>query len=259
MGLKRKRGPILSIPDVKSQKDKERRYREQDLPFGVYTLQAKTKWWNEIELQNVVRQLDLVDGGRLLDLGSSDGRLLEYVHKRFPRCRLYGIDFAMNPLKVLTEKPFPSFPVCGDVCELPYKSESFDGAVSIQVIQHLASREERIRCLKDICRSLKAKGHLVITVINQKKWSDLVKNGKEGLLGNNENLYVYLYDPEDLSQDLSEAGFKNVKIVGINNLHRNYLKRIKGSGVWLDLFLTRYLRSVSLQKGSYLLARCTKQ
>jgi len=245
--------------DIKFLKERERKFREGDLPFGAWTLQTKTKWWNTIELQNVLNPLTRQKGRKLLDVGCSDGRFLEYFNKKIPGKVLFGIDFAFNPLKVLNKLGFPKHLICGDVCEMPFKGQVFDAAVSIQVVQHIPTRPERIRCLKGICNGLTEGGLFVISLVNQKRWHETVENGKEGNSVNNPSLYVYLYDPEDLAQDLDEAGFVDIKIVGINNVPEKYLKWIGVLGVWADFGISQLITSLSLRRGCYLLAVCRKK
>ncbi|MGA3083607.1 MAG: methyltransferase domain-containing protein [Thermodesulfobacteriota bacterium] len=244
--------------EIKAMKERERKYREQDIPFGTWTLKTKTKWWNQVELWNVLKASKVKNGDKVLDIGCSDGRFMEYLHNRFPNCHLFGIDFARNPLKELRKKPFLSQAVCGDVTDLPFKPASFDRAVAIQVTQHLPSRKERIRGLKNIHSVLKENGILSLSVDNQNTWAEMVENGKEGPFIHTPDLYIYLYNPTDLKEELEEAGFFEIKIREINNLPVNYLRKLKFLGVWLDLLITYYFKSSSLKRGCYLLAACQK-
>jgi hypothetical protein len=33
--------------EIKEIKDRERKYRGKDIPFGDWTIKTKTKWWNQ--------------------------------------------------------------------------------------------------------------------------------------------------------------------------------------------------------------------
>jgi SAM-dependent methyltransferase len=248
----------MQSSEVKEIKERERKYREQDVPFGVWTLKTKTRWWNQIELWNVFMGLGVQKGDKVLDVGCSDGRFLEYLHGRSLNNKLFGIDFARNPLKEILNKPFPSQAVCGDVTDLPFKGASFDRTVVLQVTQHLPSKKERMRGLRSIHSVLKEKGTVAIMVDNQNTWSDMVANGKEGPFIHVPDLYIYLYNANDLREELEEAGFCDIKITGINNLPVKYLKRLKILGVWLDLLISNYVKALSLKRGCYLLATCRK-
>lgn len=245
--------------DVNRQKEKERLFREQDTPFEIFTVQTKTKWWSLIELENVFNALAMKNGESILDVGCSDGRLLEFIYRKLPESRLFGVDFAQNPLKVLQQKNFKSAAVCSDISHLPFGLESFDHAASIQTIQQIPSREERLRVLQNIFNVLKNNGTFVLTVLNQKAWFNLVENGKEGQLSTSQDLYVYLYEYADLKEDLESVGFIVRDIKGINIFPVRWLKRLGLIAVLFDQIMSNMLKPLSFQKGRYLLALCRKK
>lgn len=51
-----------------------------------------------------------------------------------------------------------------DTLNLPYRDESFDAALSIAVIHHLATRDRRVRALRELARILRVGGRILITV-----------------------------------------------------------------------------------------------
>ncbi|MCD4780909.1 MAG: class I SAM-dependent methyltransferase [Candidatus Omnitrophica bacterium] len=245
--------------NVKDIKEKERNFREKDRPFEEFTVATKTKWWSLIELNQVCASIQSANGINLLDIGCSDGRLLEYLYKKNPQNNLYGIDFAHNPLKALQQKTMESYPVCGDISSLPYKDQSFQYAVAIQVIQQIPTRNERQKVLRDIHRVLAMNGRFILTVLNQKIWAHLVENGKEGPLKTARDLHVYLYNPEDLRSEMNAAGFSVERIVGINHLPVRHIKKLKGLSLFADRLINIIWPTFSLKKGCYLLAVCQKK
>ena len=168
--------------DIKFLKDKERKFREREIPFGVHTVRTKTQWFSEIELRNVVGRLGVRKADTVLDVGCSDGRFLEYLHRKMPSSGLYGVDFARSALKVLEEKLLGSYSLCGDISSLPFRDKVFDRVVSIQTIQQLPSKDERIEVFREMSRVMKDDGTIVVTFPNRKTWHDKVANGKEGPL-----------------------------------------------------------------------------
>ncbi len=154
--------------DVNKQKNREREFRENALPFELHTVRTKTQWWSRIEVENVLRNLSPADCGALLDIGCSDGRFLSHTHRKFPHLQLTGIDFARNPLKGILDQKLPAYPVCADMCALPFAPDTFDYAVAIQTVQQLPSRAARVNVYSGIRRVLKEKGKFVLTVLNQK-------------------------------------------------------------------------------------------
>ncbi|MBU0468559.1 MAG: class I SAM-dependent methyltransferase [Candidatus Omnitrophica bacterium] len=244
--------------DAKYLQNKERKFREKDISYGEFTIKTKTKWWNLIELVNVLRFSGLKSPKSILDVGCSDGRFLEYVSKTFKLCNLFGIDFARRPLKDLKNKPFKSIQICGDMCNLPFKPSSFDFIVSLQAVQQIPNAENRINLLKNIHAMLKDKGTLTVTVLNQKSWFNLVENGKEGPLKTAPDIYEYLYNPQDLRDELQKAGFTVSIITGTNLIPVRFLKYLKFFGVLIDTTLTLLLGSLSIKRSRYLLAVCKK-
>ncbi len=244
---------------VKEQKERERLFREKDIPFEQFTLREKTGWWNAVELENVFSVLRWFPGASLLDVGASDGRMLTFVRRRDPRAYLAGIDFALNPLLILRQKDSQAGVVCADATTQVFQPGSFDRAVSLQVIQQIPSAQERHKAFRAVWQALKPGGLFVITVLLRASWKNLVLNGKEGTLLSAPDLYVYLYDKDELREALEQAGFESGVMRTINNLPVRYLKCLGVLGVRIDLLISRFFLDISAQKGRYLLAVCKKR
>jgi len=237
----------------------QRLFREKEKePFGSFQIKVMGRWWNEVELKNVLNALAIKGKEKILDAGCADGRLLEYIYKKFPLCELYGTDFALNPIRQVLKKNISAHLICADVSELPIKDLFFDLVASVEVIFMLPTHEQRIKALTEFYRVLKEKGSVVITVDNYNTWFEEIDGGKEGFFKSAPDLYAYLYKPEELKKDLEEAGFKVVKLTGINNLPRKYLNRFKKIGVLLDLFISNFFKTLSFKRGAYLLAKGIK-
>lgn len=245
--------------DVRSLKEKERKFREKEIPFGMHTVSTKTQWFSEIELRNVVGRLGVRGGHKVLDVGCSDGRFLEYLRRKMPSAGLYGVDFVTSSLKALDEKRLGSHPVCGDMTSLPFEDKAFDRVVCVQTLQQIPSREGRVEGLKEMSRVMKDEGTIVITVLNRRTWHDKVANGKQGPLIAVPEISVYLYDPGDIYDEAAAAGLRVDEIAAMNIFPVRYLKRLHGAGVLMDLFITRFLSKMSFEKGNYLLAVCRKR
>lgn len=245
--------------EIKAIKERERKFRESELPFGEHVLKNKNRYTNIIELKNVSKYLEVKKDDKLLDVGCADGRFFEYIKNKFESYCMTGIDFAKNPLLNLKRKKITENIVCGDICNLPFKAGLFDKGVSIQTLQQVPSQKQRIKVLKNLNCALTRGGKAVITVLNQNTWFPLVENGKEGQLKTSKNLYIYLYNSKDFYDDLREAGFYIKRIVGINNIPGRYLKKLSAIGVILDIFITCHFKSLSIKKGTYLLAKCEKK
>jgi SAM-dependent methyltransferase len=244
---------------VREQKERERSLREREIPFGAFTLREKTRWWNEVELRNVFDALAWPKGGRLLDIGASDGRMLAFVRGRDRSASLTATDFALNPLKALRSALPEARAVCADAATSVFRPEVFDRITALQVIQQIPCASERQAAFRAAYAALKPGGRFVVTVLSRSSWAPLVANGKEGALLSSPELYVYLYDRDELRGELEAAGFSGIMVTAINNLPVRYLKRLGAFGVLADRLISRYFRRLSQEKGRYYCASCQKK
>jgi len=245
--------------DVKAQKERERVFRENDAPYGVHVKNKKNRLFNEIELRAVAHFLSATPGCSVLDICCADGRFLEYLDEKGPRCAMFGTDFARNPLSLLLKKHFRSHAICCDASALPIRSSSVSRTVSIQSFHHLASPEERLKAMREAFRVLTKGGKFVVTVVNRETWRHQVENGVEGPLLSCRDLFVHLYTGCSLQRDLEKAGFEVVTVAGINCLPNRYLALLGRAGIRVDLLITRFFPVLSMKKGTYLLAECVKK
>ena len=97
---------------------------------------------------------------RILDLGTGTGILLQLVQRRFPDCRLVGIDPAPAMLEK-TRRKLPSAElILGSAEEIEQPEGTFDAVVSNFALHHL-SHPQKQRCAEEIHRVLAPGGTLV--------------------------------------------------------------------------------------------------
>jgi len=92
--------------------------------------------------------------GDLLDIGCADGGLRRHLAGR---CRYVGLDSTATGSKLYGARP----EVFGDAAQLPFRANSFDAVVLLDVLEHLA---EPRTSLQEICRVLRPGGLLYINV-----------------------------------------------------------------------------------------------
>lgn len=102
----------------------------------------------------------------ILDLGCGVGRnLIPLAKMGFD---VSGIDYAKEAIRqtktLLRDNKLKANTVEGDIYKpLPYKDNSFDGLISVQVIQH-AHEPDLQKAIKEIYRILKPSGYIFVTV-----------------------------------------------------------------------------------------------
>lgn len=113
----------------------------------------------------------LRNGQRIVDLGCGNGRLISFLEKNLEKFEYLGIDNSGAILKeALKNHPGYQF-INGDQLKLPLLDNSVDIFFNIRAFHHIPSKRLRLLALKEIHRTLKDNGLLILTVWNlwQKK------------------------------------------------------------------------------------------
>ncbi|MBT4277356.1 class I SAM-dependent methyltransferase [Candidatus Falkowbacteria bacterium] len=183
------------------------------------------------------------DGQKILDVGCGNGRLFEELNNKdieyfgTDSCKKL-IDIARNRYKSFAPKAqFGVF----NICDMPFGEKQFDVIFTIAVLNHLPSKELRIRALQKINKLLSPGGLLLMTNWNLwqltikkkslfyytlKKWrtSDKAWKEKYGLSKKEfglkdimtewktdkkiNPLYYYAFSLKELKSLVKEAGFE---------------------------------------------------
>lgn len=119
-------------------------YDFMEMPMEIF---AFSSWRKKL--------MDLVDGGRILEVGIGTGKNIQY----YGEWDVVGIDISRKMLeKALIRSKLSGKRVQivqGDVESLPFKDETFDGAISTYVF---CSVENPVKGLREIHRVLKPQG-----------------------------------------------------------------------------------------------------
>lgn len=125
---------------------------------------ARTQPWPEV-LDFI---MEIPAGDLVLDVGSGHGR-----HSRplaLTGHRVVGIDFSRRLLSIgkkstSSSREFRTIEwVTGEAMALPFSDGTFDAALSIAVLHHLPSREDRVKALEEMKRVLRPGGTAFVSV-----------------------------------------------------------------------------------------------
>jgi SAM-dependent methyltransferase len=132
-----------------------------DRDYERQTHQAEDRhWWyrgRRTVLEGVIAGLGLPARARILDAGCGSGRnMLELI--RFGT--VTGVELSQTSVDLARKRGMGEV-VAGSVLEMPFADDSFDLAVSLDVIEHL---EDDLTALREIRRTVAPGGALLVTV-----------------------------------------------------------------------------------------------
>jgi len=167
--------------------------------------------------------------GKVIDLGCGNGRLAKYIKEKKIKCDYLGIDNNKRFIEI-AKSLHPKYKFTkGDQLNMPVKSNTANAIANIRAFHHIPSKKLRLEALKEMKRTLKKDGTLIITVWNlwQKKyWKELTKAIIRSIftLGayeyndtfipwkNKEKRYYHAFTKSELSRIIKKAGLKNIKL-----------------------------------------------
>lgn len=134
-----------------------------------------------------------------LDLGCSGNSILHLFNKSKHNSYL---DIALKPLGDYKTKK-RSYPLCGDLVNLPYRNNVFDLVSALDVLEHVADDD---KAFKEIKRVMKKDGISVISVPHLKKYF----TQQDNIIG-----HFRRYEITDLKEFCHKNRLKLLKIFGI--------------------------------------------
>lgn len=148
-----------------------------------------------------------VVGKKIIDLGCGEGVTLEKIIKKFPAAQIIGVDNDPKKIKICRQHHLPV--KLADIAHLPFKTNSFDCALLIEVIEHLEVNQVN-QAVKEIRRILRPGGRLIVLFPNDRNF----KIGRLLTLKLKEAFYDYghvrQWQPAEAIKLFQKAGFQIV-------------------------------------------------
>jgi ubiquinone/menaquinone biosynthesis C-methylase UbiE len=168
-----------------------------------------------------------------VDIGGGYGRLANEYLARSKKVTIF--DYSKTELKQAKEKYGDRIETkAGDIYDLPFKDESFDGMLMVRVSHHLIQFPAAV---KEFYRVLKPGGTFVIEIANKKTLPKKVKyifrkskvNPYDKQPSKLDDLEMYNYHPKYVEQIFKDAGFKIDKVLSVSNFRSAKLKKMFGT------------------------------
>jgi ubiquinone/menaquinone biosynthesis C-methylase UbiE len=192
---------------------------------GRYENLRRSPHWEE--MLQLIRQFK--ENGRLLDVGCSYGFLVNKASKHFES---YGIDISSFAVKKSKEHCKGSVSRASAV-NLPFKDESFDVMTLVDTLEHIPDYKE---CLKDVVRTLKKRGILLLQLPNPLIWAHICAR-----IGLDDETHMNNFRLEQWQRILLENGFKIEKCFGFIayafNRIRFFAKSEKAASLFPELWI----------------------
>jgi SAM-dependent methyltransferase len=177
-----------------------------DRDYELQTHQAEDRhWWyrgRRTVIERVIDRLELPAGARILDAGCGSGRnMVELAH----RGTVTGVELSQTSVEIARSRGAGEV-IAGSVLDVPLPDDSFELAVTLDVIEHL---EDDLAALRELRRLVAPGGALLVTVpAYQWLWS-----------GHDEiNHHHRRYTRRTLRAVAEQAGWKQARTTYFNSL-----------------------------------------
>ncbi len=163
---------------------------------------------------------------KILNIGLGEGSLENAILSDTTQTReWYGIDFSKMTVESITKRFNNGEFIVGDLYNLPYKENSLDCVVALEVLEHIRP-SKILGVYAQISRVLKKSGTLIVSVPLNEGLEDMVKRGK------NPNAHVRAYTVSLICAEIDMSGF---------NINRRIFFYAFGSFYKVKTFLCKHL------------------
>lgn len=159
------------------------------------------------------------------DIGCGNGKNMNLTRSDI---KFKGMDLSNEFVKICLSKNLDV--IQGNILDIPFHSDSFDNSMSIAVIHHLQSRNDRIKAISEILRITKSGGKILLYVWAFKQpseskrqftsYDEMVPYKKKN--GEIHYRYYHLYQENELESEISEIKDYNFNIIESGYEYGNY-------------------------------------
>lgn len=147
-------------------------------------------------------------GSKVIDAGCGAGRTVYGLHKA--GYDAWGLDYAPSTITALNRLAPELNIVLGDIHDLPFDDQCFDGVWSLGVVEHYYDGFSKI--VQETARVLKVDGYAFVTVPSMSPLRRL--KARLGLYpehdGSTDGFYQFALSPSDVVKGFEEHGFRYV-------------------------------------------------
>ena len=190
--------------------------------------------YEDIVERNALHKLLPAQGNSFLDMGAGFGRLTDEYAIRYKKVTLF--DYAQNLLdeaKIKHKKYHNIDYVQGDIYNLPFKDETFDGGLSVRVMHHI---EDVSKVFAELNRVMQKNGKFVLEYANKHNVLEIIrfltfqKNAGPFKLApaKRGNSVFWNFHPLHIEGELKKAGFKIEKVLSVSMFRSAFLKKVFG-------------------------------
>ena len=158
------------------------------------------KMLEETILPSVVRDLDFADN--LLEIGPGPGLTTDWLRRRFNQLTAVEIDRQLAQSLAVRMRGANVRVIRGDGAGLPFKDNSFSGAVAFTMFHHIPSVELQNKLFQEVCRVIRP-GSVFAGVDSTDSWMMRLLHICDTLVP---------VDPSTLAARLQTAGFTKISI-----------------------------------------------
>lgn len=180
----------------------------EDVPADHYDKGIKRnafqKYWHWRRFREVLSKITPVEGA-VLDVGCHSGTFTRAVLSKIGSKDIYGVDVSHSAISLAKKRiPYGHFEV-GDAAKLPFKSEFFEAAFCLEMLEHV---DDPMAVLNEIKRVLRKGSKLYVLVPSDNKLFKLVWFLWTMYYPHWRHAHVQSYNKNILEEVLKKIGFK---------------------------------------------------